>query len=342
MKKRIPKRTSPVRELLTYGPAYAAIQALIRHPEPLEPDRLWELVHARESSLVSWVAEHYPPRFVRRMLLSRKLEIDHQVGIAQHYDVSNDFYGLFLDKRYRFYSSADFGEGVETLEAAQQLKADFLLGLMAPQAGDRILDLGCGWGAMLRRIVEETSDRDGLTGFTLSKDQVAYCTERGLNVEFENFITCSYPESTFDLIYSIGAWEHVRHRDVNDLLRRLHAALKPGGRLVKQFFCPVVDEPSVDAVIAQIFFPGSLQPAYAEQMRAFEDAGFRITHESRHDYRPTLREWFRNLASGRDRAVALAGVETYNKYLVFFAASHSYFDRGQAVLGRYVWEKVAS
>jgi cyclopropane-fatty-acyl-phospholipid synthase len=91
--------------------------------------------------------------------------------------------------------------------------------------------------------------------------------------------------------------------------------------------------------VAQIFFPGSFQPAYPTQVRAFEAAGFRITHQSIHDYRPTLRAWFDNLARNRDAAIGLVGVETYNKYLVFFAASWRFFNESESILVRFVLEK---
>jgi cyclopropane-fatty-acyl-phospholipid synthase len=254
--------------------------------------------------------------------------------------VSNEFYKLFLDKKYMFYSCADFARGDETLEEAQTAKADFILQLVDPKPGEKILDLGCGWGPMLRRIEEATGDRENLYGYTLSQEQVKYIRDfYGYNVELRNFITCHYNDAEFDKIYSIGAWEHVRHRDVPVILEKLYRTLKPGGRLVKHFFCPMAETIPAAAVVAQIFFPGSFIPAYPTQKKAFEKAGFRIMHQSIHDYRPTLRAWFENLTANREKAIELVGVRTYNKYMVFFPASWRYFDDGEAMLVRFVLNK---
>jgi cyclopropane-fatty-acyl-phospholipid synthase len=193
---------------------------------------------------------------------------------------------------------------------------------------------------MMRHIAEATGDRDNLVGYTLSKAQHAYIRERfGLNVELKNFITCDYPPNHYDKIYSIGAWEHVRLGDLDMLLNKLHRTLKPGGRIVHHFFTNPTDDVLTSMLAAQIFFPGSMQPGYPTQVRAFEKAGFRILHRSVHDYRPTLRAWFDNLAANRERAIALVGVPTFNKYMVFFPAAWKFFHSGEAMLIRYVLEK---
>lgn len=327
-------------EALIFGPGYAAIQNLIRHPEPLEPKRLWTLINPATGPATNRLNEIYPPVWVRHLLLYAKMKQDHRRGISHHYDVSNEFYKLFLDKKFMFYSCADFHRDDETLEEAQTNKANFILNLIDPKPGEKILDLGCGWGAMLKHIHAETGERENLFGYTLSQEQVTYNNEvNGFNVEFKNFITCDYPEAEFDKIYSIGSYEHVRHDDVPILLKKLHSTLKPHGRIVFHFFCPLTERLHNDTVTAQLFFPGSRQSALPTHLRAFEKAGFRVSHRSLHDYRPTLRAWFDNLVANRDEAIRLVGVRTYNRYLVFFPASYSYFDRGGAVLLRCVLEK---
>lgn len=196
---------------------------------------------------------------------------------------------------------------------------------------------------MLKRIHQTTGDKANLHGFTLSREQVEYNNENnGFNVEFRNFITCDYPPETYDRIYSIGAWEHVRPDDIAPLMKKLYAALKPGGRLVQHFFCRTERQLPATAIIGQIFFPGSLNAAYADHVRWNEAAGFRITHRSIHDYRPTLRAWFDKLVNNRERAIELVGVETYNRYLVFFPSAYRYFNDGVGMLVRWVMEKPAT
>ena len=115
--------------------------------------------------------------------------------------------------------------------------------------------------------------------------------------------------------------------------------MKRGGRLVHQFFGSVIETPPPAIIAAQSFFPGSMPAAYPSQIRACERAGLRSSHRSIDDYRPTLRAWFDNLVANRHRAIELVGVQTYNKYLVFFPASTRMFDDGIVMLARYVLEK---
>ncbi len=330
-------------ETAAFGPAYGYLKYLIRSPEPLPAEATWKLITQEISPAFNWVRQHYPPAFTRSWLIRAKMRQDHAKGIAEHYDVSNAFYELFLDDRFMFYTCADFSTGKETIEEAQTIKADHLMSLIEPEAGQKILELGCGWGAMLKRIHQTTGDKANLHGFTLSREQVEYNNENnGFNVEFRNFITCDYPPETYDRIYSIGAWEHVRPDDIAPLMKKLYAALKPGGRLVQHFFCRTERQLPATAIIGQIFFPGSLNAAYADHVRWNEAAGFRITHRSIHDYRPTLRAWFDKLVNNRERAIELVGVETYNRYLVFFPSAYRYFNDGVGMLVRWVMEKPAT
>lgn len=193
---------------------------------------------------------------------------------------------------------------------------------------------------MLRRIHEATGDKENLHGFTLSADQVAYNdAKNGFQVEFRDFIKTDYESEYYDKIYSIGAWEHVRPQEIFPLMQKLYAALKPGGRLVQHFFCRNEKRLPATAIVGQIFFPGSLNAADADHVRWNEAAGFKITQRTTHDYRPTLRAWFDNLVANRERAIELVGVETYNRYLLFFPSAYRYFDDGVGMLVRWVMEK---
>jgi cyclopropane-fatty-acyl-phospholipid synthase len=322
-------------EMFVYGPAYGTIQFLIRSPQPLDPEKTWNFLAGDIPPPLEWFKRAWPLWFLRRLLVAAKMKQDHVLGISEHYDVSNEFYALFLDKKYMFYTCADFPTGRETLEEAQTIKADFILNLLQPMAGEKILELGCGWGAMLKRIHEHTGDKENLFGYTLSKEQVEYNqTHNGFNVEFRNFVTTDYPEGFYDKIYSIGAWEHVRPKEVPLVTSKLYNALKPGGRLVHHFFCRPNEQVPSTYTVAQIFFPGSVSDSYRHHIRSFEAAGFRVVHQSVHDYRDTLRAWFERLAENRERAIELVGVSTYNRYLVFFAASWRYFQDVTGMLVR--------
>jgi cyclopropane-fatty-acyl-phospholipid synthase len=334
---------SLVTDSLIYGTAFGYLNYLIHAPDPLEPHDTWRKVMEDPGGPISWVARNYPPSFARRWLLMRKVRQDARLGIAEHYDVSNDFFKLFLDQKYMFYTCADFIHGTETLEEAQTKKADYILGLIDPHPGERILDLGCGWGAMLKRIYEATDDKENLFGYTLSEEQVAYNeAHHHFHVEFRNFVTTDYPAAHFDKIYSIGSWEHVRPPEIPPLLAKLYRALKPGGRLVQHFLCRLSDPLPAAATVSQLFFPGSVNSSFKFHRQSFEQAGFRIIHLSVHDYRDTLKAWFDRLAARRDEAIALVGISTYNRYLVFFASAYRYFNEVTGQLFRFVLQKPAT
>jgi cyclopropane-fatty-acyl-phospholipid synthase len=272
--------------------------------------------------------------------MSRWMNQTHAEGIEYHYDVSNDFYKLFLDRDFMFYTCADFESKQDTLEAAQRRKADHLLSLIQPKAGERILDLGSGWGGMLRHIFEATGDKQPLEGMTLSHEQARYVREKyGFNIRIEDFITADYEPEAYDKIYSIGSLEHVRPEEILPLLRKLHRALKPGGRIVNHFFSLNGEVQPTSMIAGQIIFPGSTLAPHSLHLSAAREAGFDVVHDSLHDYRPTLRAWFNRLVKNRDKALELVGVEIYNRYLVFFPGAWVMFDQGQCTLHRLVLVK---
>jgi cyclopropane-fatty-acyl-phospholipid synthase len=329
-------------EALVYGVPYAVLQWLLRSSQPLDPEWAWEVVARNPPRGLAPVMKHWPLRPLRRLLISAKMRQDHLLGISAHYDVSNDFYKLFLDDRFMFYSCADFHRPDETLAEAQQHKADYILGLIDPKPGQKILELGCGWGSMLLRIEQAIGASDNLYGLTLSREQEAYIQEHfGFHVELADFITRDYQPEQYDVIYSIGAWEHVRPNEIKPLLGKLYAALKPGGKLVKHFFCRVNEPLPAHVAASQLYFPGSVGSSYRFHAEAFEEAGFRITHRSIHDYRPTLRAWFDNLVAHREEALRIVDVSTYNRYLTFFPASWRHFQDHAGMVTRWVLMKDA-
>lgn len=161
---------------------------------------------------------------------------EHATGIEVHYDVSNDFYALFLDTKYRFYTCAEFQSEQDTLETAQENKAAYLRSLLRLEGTETILDLGCGWGAMLKYLKDMGHDGK-LAGFTLSKEQLDYGRNTlGFDVALIDFVTESWGCETCDRILSMGSLEHVRPDELIGLYQKMYDALVPGGWAVHQFF----------------------------------------------------------------------------------------------------------
>ena len=123
-------------ELLLYGPSYGLLQYLIRSPRPLDPQSTWDLITREPPPPLNWFRKAYPPPFMRGLALAAKIRQDHLVGISKHYDVSNEFYQLFLDKKYMFYTSGDFAREDESLEDAQTRKADRIVAMLDPRGAE--------------------------------------------------------------------------------------------------------------------------------------------------------------------------------------------------------------
>ena len=155
-------------EAAAYGISYAFLQHSIRSPQPLDPEWTWHAITREMPRGTDWIRTGWPLKPLRKLVIHAKMKQDHVLGISAHYDVSNDFYKLWLDRKYMFYTCADFHTPQDTIEDAQQHKADFILKLIDPQPGDKIMELGCGWGPMLKRIYEATGERENLFGLTLS------------------------------------------------------------------------------------------------------------------------------------------------------------------------------
>lgn len=335
-----------VAETILFGPAYGSFTYLVRSSEPLDPEETWKRFAEPKSRLVQWFHSNYPPKIIRWLLLhlyyrrSGKFK-DHTVGISFHYDLSQRLYGLFLDEKYRFYSCADFWRSTESLEEAQENKADYILNLIDPRPGEKILELGCGWGGMLKKICEKTGDRENLFGYTLSRDEKEFIDrEYGFHVELKDFIRAEYDDESFDKIYSIEGLEHTRERELPSLCERLFKALKPGGKLVLQLFCQMEDLFPARLLVAGFqIFPGGELTSLWKHLDNFEEANFKLAHLSLHDFRPTMRAWFDRLVANKEAAIQYVGVHNYTRYQCFFAGAWRLFNDHDLLVTRLVLER---
>jgi cyclopropane-fatty-acyl-phospholipid synthase len=326
-------------DLVSRGPLYAIANYRIHSPQPLDPVENWGFWTKPRATLVKWLLKAYPPIPLRKVYLDAMLEPDHAIGIEAHYDISNNFYALFLDTKYRFYTCADFSSDQTTLEEAQEQKAAYILSLLNLHGNEKILDLGCGWGGMLR-FLQDAGHQGELTGFTLSKEQLSYARkDLGLNVSLTNFITDPFENAPYDRIFSIGALEHVRPKEIQSLYHKIYQALIPGGLTVHQFFSLDRELYPASMIMLQLFFPGSLLVMHHTHIDAAKNAGFRITHDSIHDYKPTVRAWYERLVKNQEQALELVGLEIYNRYMTFFPIAWRFFQEQEATLHRVVMEK---
>jgi cyclopropane-fatty-acyl-phospholipid synthase len=319
---------------ISHGPVYAIAIARMTSSAQHDPEANWMFWTRRRSPFLDGILHAYPGVRRRRRLLDKMLTQGHAEGIEFHYDVSNDFFRLFLDQDYMFYTCARFLSEGEGLAQAQKNKADLLLGMLDPEPGQQILDLGLGWGGMMRRISEATGSRDGLRGYTLSKQQIAYVTELGFDVELQDFIEKDYAPDSLDRVISIGSLEHVRPAELLPFYNKIFHALRPGGRMVNQFFSLDREPFPLSMVWCQMFFPGTLLAMHDVHVQAARKAGFVIKEDVPDSYKKTLRAWYDNLVSHRAEAIAAAGIHIYNEYMTFFPLAWRFFDDGEATLHR--------
>ncbi|WP_369165152.1 class I SAM-dependent methyltransferase [Streptomyces sp. AFD10] len=258
-------------------------------------------------------------------------------AVSHHYDVGNDFYALVLGPSL-VYSCAYWQDG-GTLEEAQRDKLDLVCRKLALREGDRLLDVGCGWGSMAIHAARHHGAR--VTGITLSREQAALARKRvadeGLTdrVEIRVQDYRDVDDGPYDAISSIGMAEHVgsvRYREYAD---DLYALLKPGGRLLNHQIArrPEKDEDAyrIDAFIDAYVFPdGELAPL-GRTLTLLEEAGFeaRDVESLREHYALTLRRWVANLEQHWDRAVRATSPGRARVWRLYMAASALSFEHNQ-------------
>jgi cyclopropane-fatty-acyl-phospholipid synthase len=256
-------------------------------------------------------------------------------AVTYHYETGNDFFGTFLGPTM-VYSCAYFLDPDEDLDTAQTRKLDLVARKLALSPGDRLLDVGCGWGSMAIHAARRYGVR--ATGITLSESQAelarARADEAGVSDRVE-FLVRDYREveGEFDAISSIGMVEHVGRQRLDEYFRSLRTLLAPGGRLLNH---GIVDRSGTSPgqrrrgfVNTYVFPDGDLVPVPVV-LDAAEEAGFEIrdVEALRVSYALTLRRWVAHLESNHDRAVAASSERTYRIWRLYMAGSAIAFERG--------------
>ncbi|MEV0241445.1 cyclopropane-fatty-acyl-phospholipid synthase family protein [Streptomyces sp. NPDC050674] len=257
-------------------------------------------------------------------------------AISHHYDVGNDFYEIVLGPSM-VYSCAYWPAPDSTLEQAQHDKLELVCRKLGLRPGQRLLDVGCGWGSLAMHAAREHGVR--VVGVTLSQEQAAYARKRvageGLTDKVEIRVQDyrDVRDGPYDAISSIGMAEHVGADRYQEYAEDLYGLLKPGGRLLNHQIArrPQRDESeySVDAFIDSYVFPdGELQPIGSTVAR-LERAGFEVrdVEAIREHYALTLRHWVTRLEADWQRAVQLAGPGRARVWRLYMAASALAFER---------------
>ncbi|MFF3244395.1 class I SAM-dependent methyltransferase [Streptomyces sp. NPDC002870] len=278
-----------------------------------------------------------PPEEVRRRAGPLHTKLRDKRAISHHYDVGNDFYALVLGPSM-VYSCAYWQDG-GTLEDAQRDKLDLVCRKLALTSGDRLLDVGCGWGSMAIHAAREYGVQ--VTGVTLSREQAAYARKRiaeeGLTDRIEIRVQDyrDVRDGPYDAISSIGMAEHVGQVRYTKYADQLFSLLKPGGRLLNHQIArrPERDESAyrVDEFIDRYVFPdGELAPL-GRTVATLEEAGFEIrdVESIREHYALTLRRWVANLEANWRQAVRHSSPGRARVWRLYMAASAVSFERNR-------------
>jgi cyclopropane-fatty-acyl-phospholipid synthase len=282
----------------------------------------------------------------------------HFDDVQSHYDLSDDFYRLFLDPSHT-YSCAYFERDDMTLEEAQLAKIDLSLGKLGLEPGMTLLDVGCGWGATLRRAIERY-DVNAI-GLTLSKNQATFAQDsldeldspRSKQVLLEGWE--QFHESV-DRIVSIGAFEHFGFDRYPDFFKMAYQALPAGGvMLLHTIVVPTVEELEQRRIkitmklirfvkfIMDEIFPGGRLPSVAVVEQGATDAGFEITRVQslRLHYARTLDIWAAALEARKDEAIAIQSDEVYERYMKYLTGCADLFRDGNTDVCQFTLVKPA-
>jgi cyclopropane-fatty-acyl-phospholipid synthase len=268
-------------------------------------------------------------------------------AISHHYDVSNAFYRLVLGPSMA-YTCAVYPHADATLEEAQAEKFDLVARKLDLKPGQRLLDVGCGWGGMVRHAAKEYGVK--ALGVTLSQQQADWGKEAidrdGLGdlAEVRHLDYRDVMEGDFDAVSSIGLTEHIGVRNYPSYFRFLHDRLKPEGRLLNHSITRHHNRrEETGAFIDRYVFPDGELIGSGTIIKEAQDAGLEVMHSEnlRMHYAMTLRDWNRNLVDNWDACVEEVGIGTARVWGLYIASSRLGFEWNEIQLHQVLGVRVA-
>ncbi|BBY39264.1 S-adenosylmethionine-dependent methyltransferase UmaA [Mycobacterium mantenii] len=272
------------------------------------------------------------------------------------YDVSDEFFALFLDATMG-YTCAYFERDDMTLEEAQIAKFDLALGKLNLEPGMTLLDIGCGWGAALKRAVEKYDVN--VIGITLSRNQFEYSknllaglpSSRNIEVRLQGWEEC---EDKVDRIVTIGAFEAFKSERYPAFFQRAYDILPSDGRMLlhtilgqtqKQMYENGVKLTMSDIrfmkFIGDVIFPGGQLPSVEDLLKLAPEGGFSVEKVQllQPHYARTLNMWAANLEANKERAIAIQSQEIYDRYMHYLTGCENFFRKGICNVGQFTLVK---
>ncbi len=260
-------------------------------------------------------------------------------AVSYHYDVSNNFYALWLDNEMQ-YSAGYFDRPDETLENAQEKKLDYICRKLRLAPGERLLDIGCGWGGLIRHAARDF----GVTalGITLSQQQLkwaeAHITQDGLSdrctVRLRDYRDLD-EAAGFDKIVSIGMVEHVGEQNLPEYFRQVFHLLRPSGLFLNSGIARAASRQNSQPGFTDLYiFPDCELVTISRLLGYAEAAGFEVEHieNLREHYRLTVLAWLRRLEKRQESAKRLVADLKYRMWRLYLAGSVYYFQKAKLEL----------
>ena len=275
---------------------------------------------------------------VWRYLTNFNLPGKSRKNIEYHYDIGGvrgeKLYDIFLDTKHRLYSCAYWKENTKTLEEAQQNKIDHIVKKLHIKEGQKILEVGCGWGGMAFEIAKQKKCE--VTGISLSKNQIKYCNKKAKELDLDNqvkFELIDYREvkGQYDRIYSIGMFEHVGKKFYSTFFKSINKLLKEDGIFLLHTI-GVVDNPSPpNKFINKYIFPGGVCPSLSQIITPIEKTGLVVSDSETliGHYDKTLESWLKRFLEKKNIVKDLFDekfVKMWEFYMASCAAAFKYRD----------------
>jgi cyclopropane-fatty-acyl-phospholipid synthase len=315
------------------GDVEDAIDALLRASSRIDARTALRLA----SVLRRLPRESFPPMREARLrgrVHSRERD---RAAIGFHYDQPLEFFQSFLD-RHLVYSCAYYDDGIRTLDEAQDAKLNYILRKVRLRPGERLLDIGCGWGSLVLRAAQNFGAH--VLGITLSKSQYEESRRRIARAGLEDRARVELRDyrdlagERFDKIVSVGMVEHVGRSQLREYFEAAFRALRPGGLFLNHGIAdqsPGRKGGRTEGFIEHFVFPDGELVSVSETLELAERSGFEVrdVENLREHYLRTLRAWVHNLEENRARAVAFAGETTYRLWRLYMAGSAQGFRIGR-------------
>ena len=262
-----------------------------------------------------------------RFFTNYNLPLKSKKNAKHHYDLGEDLYDLFLDKKHRQYSCAYWKSLDDTLEDAQQNKINHIIKKLNLRPGHRVLDIGCGWGSMCFEIARQSECE--VTGITLSENQYKYCVAKAKELKLDNqchfkLLDYRHLKGSFHRVVSVGMLEHVGRKFYKTFFRKINDLMTDDGLSLIHTIGSTEAKGPPQPFIQKYIFPGGLVPSGSDLVSAVEKTGLVLADMESliHHYDKTLKAWLDRFLKNREKAKKMYS-EHFCRMWEFYLASCS-------------------